>query len=89
MGLSPDPRPAACGTWREGGNVGVGCRSGRIIVLDIDGAEGIFTCAELSEHHLQAPPETMAVATPHGVLTTRGNPRVRGVDFQAAGRNRS
>lgn len=53
-------------TWSAADNIGVACRASRIIVLDLDGAEGITTFAELCERHRQAEPETLTVSTPHG-----------------------
>lgn len=52
--------------WREGDNIGVACRASRIVVLDLDGAEGTATFAGLCERHRQAEPETWAVSTPRG-----------------------
>ena len=60
-----DPRQAK-EHWRAGDNIGVSCRASGIIVLDLDGAEGIATFAELCERYRQAEPETLTVRTPHG-----------------------
>jgi hypothetical protein len=55
--------------WREGDNVGVGCRASRIVGLDLDvhgDEDGPAQLARLAERLGQAWPATLTVATPSG-----------------------
>jgi hypothetical protein len=53
-------------TWRRWPDANIGIATGRVIVLDIDGAEGLTGLAEL-EHHHKPLPATATARTGRGV----------------------
>lgn len=55
--------------WRNGDNIGVGCRTSRVVGLDLDlddEGDGQAVLAELAARVGEPWPETLAVATPSG-----------------------
>jgi hypothetical protein len=53
--------------WRDGDNIGIGCRASRVIGLDLDiEGDGQAVLAALASRLCQPWPETLTVATPSG-----------------------
>jgi hypothetical protein len=88
--------------WAAGHNVGVGCRASDVVVLDLDqqpDVDGDATFAALCAAHRAGWPDTLTVATPHGlhlyfhaggrpIASASGNrsPLGAGVDVRGPGR---
>lgn len=56
--------------WREGDNIGVGCKASNVVGVDLDrnhsDADGVETFASLCEVHGRPWPDTFTVQTPRG-----------------------
>lgn len=91
--------PAVVASWPAGANVGVACRASGVVGLDLDrkdGADGADTLRALCAAARWPWPDTLTVATPHGlhlyfrapadVVVPSSIGRWPGVDVRAPGR---